>query len=265
MLTRRVIPCLDVEGGRVVKGVRFQNLRDAGDPVVLARHYDAEGADELTFLDITASSDRRDILADLVARVSRELFIPFTVGGGIRSIDDMRAVLQAGADKVAVGTAAVQDPQLIATAAERFGSQFIVVSLDVRREHGRYLLTSHGGRRSTGVEALGFARRMAELGAGELLLNDMSADGTQAGFGVELLAAMTDAVPIPVIASGGAGELDHFAAAILEGRADAVLAASVLHFGQLRIVDIKRHMASRGIPIRPVPLRDAPTTQEPVP
>ncbi len=253
MLTRRVIPCLDVEGGRVVKGVRFQNLRDAGDPVVLARHYDAQGADELTFLDITASADKRDILTELVSRVSRELFIPFTVGGGIRSLDDMRAVLDAGADKVAVGTAAVREPDLIAAAAEAFGSQFIVVSLDVRRQDGRYLLTSHGGRRATGVEAIGFAHRVARLGAGEILLNDMDADGTQAGFGIDLLRELTDAVPIPVIASGGAGEAAHFSAAVTEGHADAVLAASVLHFGQMSVHDIKTHMACCGIPIRPVP------------
>ncbi len=252
MLTRRVIPCLDVEGGRVVKGVNFENLRDAGDPVGLARLYDAAGADELTFLDITASSDKRDILADLVDRVSRELFIPFTVGGGIRCIEDMVAVLGAGADKVAVGTAALREPELIAAAAQRFGSQFIVVSLDVRREEGAYRLTSHGGRHATGVEAIGFARRMAELGAGEILLNDMDADGTQAGFGIDLLRAITDTVPIPVIASGGAGQPEHFSSAVIDGRADAVLAASVLHFGQMTISDIKAHMAASGIPVRPV-------------
>ena len=264
MLTRRVIPCLDVEGGRVVKGVRFASLRDAGDPVELARRYDAEGADELTFLDITASSDKRATLAELVSRVSRELFIPFTVGGGIRSVDDMRAVLDSGADKVAVGTAALRDPGLISAAANDFGSQFIVVSLDVRRDGDSYLLTSHGGRRDTDVEAVGFAQEMARRGAGELLLNDMDADGTQAGFGVDLLRAVSAAVPIAVIASGGAGEVEHFAAAVLDGGADAVLAASVLHFGQMKIADIKAHMASRDIPIRPVrgPVVAAPISKE---
>lgn len=253
MLTRRIIPCLDVQGGRVVKGVQYRDLRDAGDPVALARRYDAEGADELTFLDITASSDKRATLAELVTRVSRELFIPFTVGGGIRSVEDMFAVLDSGADKVAVGTAALGDPTIISTAANRFGSQFIVVSMDVRRHGGRFLLTSHGGRNHTEVEAIGFAVEMARRGAGELLLNDMDADGTKAGFGLDLLRAVTAAVPIAVIASGGAGAVAHFAAAVQEGGADAVLAASLLHFGEVSVGDIKAHMASRGIPIRPAP------------
>lgn len=253
MLTRRVIPCLDVQGGRVVKGVRFADLRDAGDPVALARRYDAEGADELTFLDITASSDKRATLAELVTRVSRELFIPFTVGGGIASLEDMFAVLDSGADKVAVGTAALRQPDLISAAANRFGSQFIVVSMDVRREGGRYLLTSHGGRARTDVEAVDFAREMARRGAGELLLNDMDADGTKAGFGIDLLQAITRAVPVAVIASGGAGAVEHFSAAVLEGGADAVLAASLLHFGEVSVAEIKAHMARCGIPVRPLP------------
>ncbi len=251
MLARRIIPCLDIRDGRVVKGVNFQDLRDAGDPVELARRYDLEGADELTFLDITASAEKRKTLVDLVHRVSRELFIPFTVGGGIRSLDDMRAVLAAGADKVSVGTAAVRDPGLIGRASRAFGAQFIIVSLDVRRRDGGFFLTTHGGRTPTDIEALGFARRMADEGAGEILLNDMDADGTRAGFGIDLLAAMTDAVPIAVIASGGAGELGHFSEAVLKGGADAVLAASVFHDGTFTIADVKNHMAAAGIEVRP--------------
>lgn len=254
MLAHRVIPCLDIRDGRVVKGVNFVDIRDAGDPVELAARYDAEGADELTFLDITASSEKRKTLVDLVQRVSRQLFIPFTVGGGIRSLDDMRAVLAAGADKVSVGTAAVRDPDVIGRAAQEFGAQFIVVSLDVRRQRRdggvRYVLTTHGGRTATDIDAIEFARKMAELGAGELLLNDMDADGTQAGFGLELLAEITAAVRVPVIASGGAGTPDHFADAVLRGGADAVLAASVFHDGRMTIAEVKAHMASRGIAVR---------------
>lgn len=250
MLTRRVIPCLDIEGGRVVKGVNFLGLRDAGDPVELASRYDAEGADELTFLDIRASDQGRDILLDLVERVSRRLFIPFTVGGGLRSIDDMRAVLLAGADKVSIGTAALRDPELVAMAANQFGSQAIVVSLDVRRVNGRFELTTHGGRQATGVEALGFASKVAALGAGELLLNDMDADGTQAGFGCELLRMVADAVPVPVIASGGAGSLQDFVDAAVQGHAAAVLAASVFHFGTLTIRQVKDALRAAGVPVR---------------
>ncbi len=252
MLTRRIIPCLDIKSGRVVKGVQFEGLRDAGDPVALARRYDLEGADELTFLDITATSDKRATLVDLVERVSRELFIPFTVGGGIRSLDDMHAMLAAGADKVSVGTAAVRDPGLIAEAARTFGAQFLVVSLDVKRVGDRWMLTTHGGRTATDVDALDFAERMADAGAGELLLNDMSADGTRDGFGIELLRAVTSRVSVPVIASGGAGTIAHFVDAVTLGGADAVLAASVFHFGTLQICDVKRGMAAAGIPIRPV-------------
>ena len=252
MLTRRIIPCLDIKNGRVVKGVQFEGLRDAGDPVALARRYDLEGADELTFLDITATSDKRATLVDLVERVSRELFIPFTVGGGIRSLDDMHAMLAAGADKVSVGTAAVRVPGLIAEAARTFGAQFLVVSLDVKRIGERWLLTTHGGRTATDVDALDFAERMADAGAGELLLNDMSADGTRDGFGIELLRAVTSRVSVPVIASGGAGTIAHFVDAVTLGGADAVLAASVFHFGTLQISDVKQGMAAAGIPMRPV-------------
>ena len=252
MLTRRVIPCLDIRDGRVVKGVQFQGLRDAGDPVELARRYDREGADELTFLDVTASADKRATLVDLVERVAEQLFIPFTVGGGIKSLDDMRAVLDAGADKVSVGTAAVRDPKLIAEAAETFGSQFLVVSLDVARQGDRWLLTTHGGRQMTDVDALDFAEEMARLGAGELLINDMSADGTQAGFGIDLLRAVSARVRVPVIASGGAGSVTHFAEAVTDGGADAVLAASVFHFGTLSIAEVKAAMARAGVPVRPV-------------
>lgn len=251
MLSRRVIPCLDVKDGRVVKGVRFEGLADAGDPVELARRYDAEGADELCFLDVTASSDRRKTLVRLVAEVARELFIPFTVGGGIRSLDDMRALLEAGADKVSVGTAALRDPGLIARAANEFGSQFLVVSLDVgRAPDGSRRLTTHGGRETTDVLASDFARQMADAGAGELLLNDMERDGTKDGFGVGLLHEISTAVDIPIIASGGAGRVEDFVAAVRDGGADAVLAASVFHYGTLRISEVKQAMAAAGIPVR---------------
>ncbi len=252
MLTRRVIPCLDIENGRVVKGVNFLGLRDAGDPVELAARYDREGADELTFLDIRASDQGRATLLDLVNRVSRELFIPFTVGGGMRTLDDMRQVLLAGADKVSIGTAATNNPQLVADAANEFGNQCIVVSLDVRRIAGRYELTSHGGRLPTGIDALEFAKLVAGLGAGELLVNDMDADGTERGFGNELNRAIARSVRIPLIASGGAGQISDFADAVLDGEVDAVLAASVFHFGKFTIGQVKDAMAARGIPVRRV-------------
>lgn len=252
MLTSRVIPCLDIRDGRVVKGVQFEGLRDAGDPVQLARRYDREGADELTFLDITASSDRRGTLIELVERVADQLFIPFTVGGGISSLALMRDVLHAGADKVSVGSAAVTTPELIQEAANEFGSQFLVVSLDVANTPVGWRLTTHGGRRKTDVDAIEFARKMESLGAGELLVNDMSADGTRAGFGVELLRCITDAVTIPVIASGGAGRPQDFVDAVQMGGASAVLAASVFHFGHLTIREVKEAMASQGVPVRPV-------------
>lgn len=252
MLTRRVIPCLDIENGRVVKGVNFLGLRDAGDPVELAARYDREGADELTFLDIRASDQGRATLLDLVNRVSRELFIPFTVGGGMRTLDDMRQVLLAGADKVSIGTAATKNPQLVADAANEFGNQCIVVSLDVRRIDGRYELTSHGGRTPTGIQALEFAKQVAELGAGELLINDMDADGTERGFGNELNRLIARSVRIPLIASGGAGKIDDFADAVIDGEVDAVLAASVFHFGKFTIGQVKAAMAARGVPVRRV-------------
>ena len=252
MLTRRVIPCLDIENGRVVKGVNFLGLRDAGDPVELAARYDREGADELTFLDIRASDQGRATLLDLVNRVSRELFIPFTVGGGMRTLDDMRQVLLAGADKVSIGTAATKDPQLVAQAANEFGNQCIVVSLDVRRINDRYELTSHGGRTPTGIDALEFAKQVASLGAGELLINDMDADGTERGFGNELNQMIARSVRIPIIASGGAGRISDFADAVLDGEVDAVLAASVFHFGKFTIRTVKDAMAARGIPVRHV-------------
>lgn len=250
MLTRRVIPCLDIENGRVVKGVNFLGMRDAGDPVELAARYDREGADELTFLDIRASDQGRGILLELVDRVSRQLFIPFTVGGGLRTVDDMRQVLLAGADKVSLGTAATKNPQLVAEAANAFGNQCIVVSLDVRRLDGRFQLTSHGGRTPTGIDAVEFARQVADLGAGELLVNDMDADGTERGFGNELNREIARAVRIPVIASGGAGKLEDFADAVLLGEVDAVLAASVLHFGKFTVAQVKAAMAARGLPMR---------------
>ncbi len=252
MLTRRVIPCLDIENGRVVKGVNFLGLRDAGDPVELAARYDREGADELTFLDIRASDQGRATLLDLVNRVSRELFIPFTVGGGMRTLDDMRQVLLAGADKVSIGTAATRNPQLVSEAANEFGNQCIVVSLDVRRIDGRYELTSHGGRTPTGIDALAFAKQVAELGAGELLINDMDADGTERGFGNELNRLIARSVRIPLIASGGAGKISDFADAVIFGEVDAVLAASVFHFGKFTIGQVKEAMAARGVPVRRV-------------
>lgn len=251
MLAVRVIPCLDIENGRVVKGVRFQGLRDAGDPVELAERYGQQGADELTFLDVRASDQGRAILLDLVERVARRLFIPFTVGGGLRTLDDLRAVLLAGADKVSIGTAAVRDPDLVARAANHFGRQCVVVSLDVRRIDGRFEITTHGGRQPTGLDAVTFARQMADLGAGELLVNDMDADGTRQGFGHALNHAISTTVSIPVIASGGAGRVDDFADGVLQGGVDAVLAASVFHFGTVSIAEVKAAMARRGVPVRP--------------
>lgn len=250
MLTVRVIPCLDIQGGRVVKGVNFLGLRDAGDPLELAERYDRAGADELCFLDIRASDQERAILLDLLGKVAARLFIPFTVGGGIRSIDDVRAVLLAGADKVSIGSAAVADPQLVARAANQFGSQCVVVSLDVRRTPEGYRLTSHGGRQTTDQDALEFAAQVAQLGAGELLVNDMDADGTRAGFGHDLNLAIAKRVQIPVIASGGAGQLQHFAEAVTLGGATAVLAASVLHDGTFSVRDVKQAMREGGLPVR---------------
>jgi imidazole glycerol-phosphate synthase subunit HisF len=250
----RVIPCLDVDGGRVVKGVNFRELRDAGDPVELAAFYDAEGADELTFLDITASSGGRDTMYDVVRRTAEQVFIPLTVGGGVRSVADVDRLLRAGADKVSLNTAAIARPDLLAEAAQRFGSQCIVLSVDARRLPGQALpsgfeVTTHGGRVGTGIDAVDWARRATGLGAGEILLNSMDADGTTTGFDLELIRAVRAVVTVPVIASGGAGTLAHFAPAVDAG-ADAVLAASVFHFGTLRIGQVKGALRGAGHPVR---------------
>ncbi len=248
----RVIPCLDVDAGRVVKGVNFRDLRDAGDPVELAAAYDAEGADELVFLDITASSGGRDTMIDVVGRTADQVFIPLTVGGGVRSVADVDRLLRAGADKVSLNTAAIARPELLAEAAQRFGSQCVVLSVDARRMAdgaARFEVTTHGGRRGTGIDAVEWAARGAELGVGEILLNSMDADGTKAGFDLELILAVRAVVDVPVIASGGAGELAHFAPAVAAG-ADAVLAASVFHFGQLRISEVKDALRGAGYPVR---------------
>ncbi|WP_329258459.1 imidazole glycerol phosphate synthase subunit HisF [Actinoallomurus sp. NBC_01490] len=245
----RVIPCLDVDAGRVVKGVNFENLRDAGDPVELARRYDAEGADELTFLDITASSGERATTYDVVRRTAEQVFIPLTVGGGIRTVDDIDRLLRAGADKVSVNTAAIARPEFLREAAHRFGSQCIVLSVDARRSGDGFEVTTHGGRRGTGIDAVEWARRGEELGVGEILLNSMDADGTKAGFDLEMLRAVRSVVSVPVIASGGAGAVAHFAPAIAAG-ADAVLAASVFHFGELKISDVKDSLRQAGHPVR---------------
>ena len=252
----RVIPCLDVDGGRVVKGVNFVNMRDAGDPVELAARYDAEGADELTFLDITASSGGRATMYDVVRRTAEQVFIPLTVGGGVRSCDDVDALLRAGADKVSLNTAAIARPELLREAAARFGSQCVVLSVDARRvpngsapTPSGFEVTTHGGRRGTGIDAVSWARQAVDLGAGEILLNSMDADGTKEGFDVPLIRLVGEAVTVPVIASGGAGAVSHFAPAISAG-ADAVLAASVFHFGTLRIAEVKDALRASGHPVR---------------
>ena len=251
---RRVIPCLDIAGGRVVKGVRFLNLRDAGDPVELAALYQAEGADELAFLDITASPDRRQTVVDVVERVARQISIPLAVGGGIRSIDDMRLTLESGAAKVSVNTAAVEDPKLIAQGAEQFGSQHIMVAIDGKRvAPGRwevYIYAGRGGGRATGLDAVEWAKKVVALGAGELLVTGMDADGTQEGYDIGLTRAIAEAVSVPVIASGGAGNPQHMYEAVVEGKADAVLAAGIFHFGTCRIREVKQYLAERGIPVR---------------
>jgi cyclase len=249
-LAVRVIPCLDVDNGRVVKGVNFQNLRDAGDPVEMAKVYDAEGADELTFLDITASSGARETTYDVVRRTAEQVFIPLTVGGGVRTPEDVDRLLRAGADKVGVNTAAVAHPDLIREIAERFGRQVLVLSVDARRTPaGTFEVTTHGGRESTGIDAVEWAHRAAELGAGEILLNSMDADGTKDGYDTEMIAAVRKHVTVPVIASGGAGRLAHFPPAVAAG-ADAVLAASVFHFGDLRIAQVKTALSSAGLAVR---------------
>jgi imidazole glycerol-phosphate synthase subunit HisF len=250
-LTKRIIPCLDVTEGRVVKGVEFVNLRDAGDPVELAAFYNREGADELVFLDITASSDSRKTMIDVVSRTADQIFIPLTVGGGVRTIEDMRDLLAAGTDKVSINTAAINDPSLITRGADHFGRQFIVVAIDARRQpDGTWAVYTHGGRRKTDLDAVEWANRAAELGAGELLVTSMDRDGTRDGYDVALLEAISAAVNIPVIASGGAGTLAHFAEALAPGRADAALAASLFHFGELRIADLKQYLAGQQIPVR---------------
>lgn len=252
-LLRRIIPCLDVDDGRVVKGIQFTNLRDAGDPVELAAAYDAAGADEITFLDITATSDGRKTMIDVVRRTAREVFIPLTVGGGIRDTDDMYQLLRAGADKVAINSAAVRRPELLAEGSERFGSQCIVLSIDARRSGDSWEVTTHGGRRGTGMDAIEWARRGVDLGAGEILLNSIDADGTREGYDLPLVQAVSTAVPVPVIASGGVGSLDHLVDGIVEGGAHAVLAASIFHFGQYTIAEAKEHLRRAGVPVRHAP------------
>jgi cyclase len=254
-LAKRIIPCLDVDNGRVVKGVKFVDIKDAGDPVEIARRYDKEGADELCFLDITASSDERETLVQVVEQVAGQVFIPLTVGGGIRSVADVRRMLNAGADKVSINTAAVLRPEFVAEAAERFGSQCIVVAVDTKRvsepgEPARWEVFTHGGRKRTGLETVEWVRRMESLGAGEILLTSMDRDGTKIGFDVELNAAVADAIGVPVIASGGVGNLQHLVDGITLGKADAVLAASIFHFGEYSVEEAKAFMAAQGIEVR---------------
>ena len=256
MLAKRVIPCLDVDRGRVVKGINFVGLRDAGDPVEIARRYNEQGADELTFLDITASLEERDLILRVVEEVAAQVFIPLTVGGGVRKVEDVRRLLNAGADKVSINTAAVQNPQLIADAAGRYGAQCIVVAIDAKQTQAaarpgiRWEVFTHGGRRPAGLDAVEWARKMQKLGAGEILLTSMDRDGTREGFDLALTRAVAEAVDVPVIASGGVGKLDHLAEGVLEGRADAVLAASIFHFGEFTVREAKEYMAKRGIEIR---------------
>ena len=253
MLAKRIIPCLDVTAGRVVKGVNFVSLRDAGDPVEIARRYDGEGADELTFLDITASSDQRDIILHVIEAVAEQVFIPLTVGGGVRRVEDVRRLLNAGADKISINTAAVQDPQLVAAASGRYGAQCIVVAIDARRRHGEaasWEVYTHGGRTPTGLDAVEWARRVAQLGAGEILLTSMDRDGTRQGFDLELTRAVAEAVSVPVIASGGVGTLQHLADGVTRGGADAVLAASIFHYGEYTVREAKQYMAAQGVLMR---------------
>ena len=249
-LAKRVIPCLDVTAGRVVKGVNFVDLRDAGDPVEIAARYDAEGADELAFLDITASSDARDIILEVIERVAERVFIPLTVGGGVRRVEDVRRLLNAGADKVSINTAAVQNPELVRAASGKVGNQCIVVAIDAKRKDEGWEVYTHGGRNPTGIDAVQWARRMAGAGAGEILLTSMDRDGTRDGFDLALTRAVAEAVSVPVIASGGVGSREHLAEGVLEGRADAVLAASVFHFGDFTVRQAKEYMQSRGIEVR---------------
>lgn len=255
MLAKRIIPCLDVTAGRVVKGVNFVELRDAGDPVEIARRYDGEGADELTFLDITASSDQRDMILHVIEAVAEQVFIPLTVGGGVRQVEDVRRLLNAGADKVSINTSAVQNPQLVADASARYGAQCIVVAIDARRRDrddpsAGWEVFTHGGRNRTGLDAVDWAREVARLGAGEILLTSMDRDGTRIGFDLELTRAVADAVPVPVIASGGVGNLQHLADGISLGHADAVLAASIFHYGEFTVRQAKQFLAAQGIVMR---------------
>lgn len=251
MLAKRVIPCLDVTAGRVVKGINFVGLRDAGDPVEIARRYDEQGADELTFLDITASSDQRDIILGIIEQVASQVFIPLTVGGGVRRVEDVRRLLNAGADKISINTSAVQNPPLVAEASGRYGAQCIVVAIDAKQvAPGRWSVFTHGGRNDTGMDAVDWAREVERLGAGEILLTSMDRDGTRHGFDLGLTRAVADAVSVPVIASGGVGNLDHLADGVLQGRADAVLAASIFHYGEYTVGQAKARMAERGIEVR---------------
>jgi cyclase len=249
-LAKRVIPCLDVTAGRVVKGVNFVSLRDAGDPVEIAARYDGEGADELTFLDITASSDERDILLHVIEAVASKVFIPLTVGGGVRKVEDVRRLLNAGADKVSINTSAVQNPQLVREASGIVGNQAIVVAIDAKKSSSGWEVYTHGGRRATGIDVVKWAKRMADAGAGEILLTSMDRDGTREGFDIGLTRAVRDAVRVPLVASGGAGSAEHFAEGVLAGGANAVLGASVFHFGDLTVRQVKEHMRSRGIEVR---------------
>jgi len=250
-LAKRIIPCLDVTAGRVVKGVNFVGLRDAGDPVEIARRYDREGADELAFLDITASSDQRDLILHIIEAVAAEVFIPLTVGGGVREVNDVRRLLNAGADKVSINTTAVTNPQVVADAAARFGSQCIVVAIDAKAgSDGKWEVYTHGGRRATGLDAVEWAQKMQQMGAGEILLTSMDRDGTRSGFNLPLTRAVSDAVAIPVIASGGVGNLQHLVDGVIQGHADAVLAASIFHFGEYTVHEAKLHMMQNGIEVR---------------
>ncbi len=253
MLKARIIPCLDVKNGRVVKGVNFVALRDAGDPVEQARLYDSQGADELCFLDITASHEDRDIIFDVVNRTAEECFMPLTVGGGVRTLDDIRKLLLAGADKVSINTAAVDNPSFVREAANKFGSQCIVVAVDAKNEGpGKWGIYTHGGRKSAGLDAIAWAKQMAAFGAGEILLTSMDRDGTKSGFDIDLTRSISDAITIPVVASGGVGTLDHMVEGVRDGHASAVLAASIFHFGEFSIAETKAYMAAAGVPVRPL-------------
>lgn len=249
-LAKRIIPCLDVTSGRVVKGINFVGLRDAGDPIEISRRYDDQGADELTFLDITASSDDRDLILHIIEEVAAQVFIPLTVGGGVRKVEDVRRLLNAGADKVSINTSAVQNPELVEAAADRYGSQCIVVAIDAKRGENGWEVFTHGGRRATGLDAIEWAKKMQSVGAGEILLTSMDKDGTRNGFDLALTRAVSDAVEVPVIASGGVGNLNHLAQGVTQGHADAVLAASIFHYGEYTVRQAKEYMAQHGIEVR---------------